>query len=118
MTVSDCRTPSAVVTRSPAFRQQNPGWTARSFATFVPALSALLALPVLVTAQPGPPPESHFEKVILNTNPGEPTDLAVLPDGRVLHTTRTGQVWLHDPQTGRNRVAGELRSTRTMKRAF
>ena len=108
MTVSDRDTPCAMVTRSIAFRQHTPRWTARSCARFFPALSALLALPVLVTAQPGPPPESHFEKVILNANPGEPTDLAVLPDGRVLHTTRTGQVWLHDPQTGRNRVAAEL----------
>ncbi len=59
------------------------------------------------------PPDSEFEKVTLNDMPpggpvqGEPMDLAVLPDGRVLHTTRRGQVWLHDPATGRNTLAAE-----------
>lgn len=33
--------------------------------------------------------------------------LAVLPDGRVLHTTRSGTVWLHEPGGGK-RVALEL----------
>jgi glucose/arabinose dehydrogenase len=35
-------------------------------------------------------------------------DLAVLPDGRVLHTTRRGEVWLNDPGTGLNTLAAEL----------
>ena len=35
-------------------------------------------------------------------------DLAVLPDGRVLHTERSGEVWLHDPDTGLNTLAAKL----------
>ncbi|WP_336207244.1 PQQ-dependent sugar dehydrogenase [Nonomuraea sp. LPB2021202275-12-8] len=55
-----------------------------------------------------PPPDDQFQKVTLNDNPGEPVDLAVLPDSRVLHTTRTGEVWLHDPKTGLNTLAARL----------
>lgn len=42
---------------------------------------------------------SNYEKVTLNDEPGEPMTLAVLPDGRVLHNTRTGEVRLFDPGT-------------------
>jgi cytochrome c len=66
---------------------------------------ALLAMPSIAAAQSAPPPDSEFEKVTLNDLPGEPMDLAVLPDGRVLHTTRPGELWLHNPQTGRNTLA-------------
>ncbi|MDP4509699.1 PQQ-dependent sugar dehydrogenase [Nonomuraea turcica] len=55
-----------------------------------------------------PPPDAQFQKVTLNDNPGEPMDLAVLPDSRVLHTTRPGEVWLHDPKTGLNTLAARL----------
>ena len=34
--------------------------------------------------------------------------LAVLPDLRVLHTARTGQVRIHDPRTGLNTLAAEV----------
>ncbi|MBU2667283.1 ThuA domain-containing protein [Actinoplanes bogorensis] len=44
--------------------------------------------------------ESNYEKVTLNDEPGEPMTLAVLPDGRVLHNTRGGQVRMYDPATG------------------
>jgi type 1 glutamine amidotransferase len=43
---------------------------------------------------------ANYEKVTLNDEPGEPMSLAVLPDGRVLHNTRGGQVRLYDPTTG------------------
>jgi cytochrome c len=82
-------------------------WTA----TLVCALAALAIAAPAADAQA--PPDSEFEKVTLNDMPpggpvqGEPMDLAVLPDGRVLHTTRRGQVWLHDPATGRNTLAAE-----------
>src|SRR5919106_2710316 len=75
--------------------------------TFV-ALAAMLALPSVATAQAGPPPDSEFEKVTLNDLPGEPMDLAVLPDGRVLHTTRPGELRMHDPATGRSTVVAEF----------
>ncbi|MFG1658418.1 PQQ-dependent sugar dehydrogenase [Micromonospora chersina] len=73
--------------------------------------TALVATPTVATAAPdaaAPPPDSDFQKVTLNDTPGEPMDLAVLPDNRVLHVTRAGEVWLHDPTTGRNTVAATL----------
>jgi len=71
--------------------------------------TALLSAPALSTAQEGsPPPDSAFQKVVLNDSPGEPMDLAVLPNGRVLHTTRPGEVWLHHPGDGRNTLAATL----------
>ncbi|MET7808511.1 PQQ-dependent sugar dehydrogenase [Micromonospora chersina] len=73
--------------------------------------TALVATPTVATAAPdaaAPPPDSEFQKVTLNDTPGEPMDLAVLPDNRVLHVTRAGEVWLHDPTTGRNTVAATL----------
>ena len=54
------------------------------------------------------PPDSGFQKVTLNDRPGEPMDLAVLPDGSVLHTTRGGTIWLNDAATGVNSVAGTI----------
>jgi glucose/arabinose dehydrogenase/PKD repeat protein/type 1 glutamine amidotransferase len=46
----------------------------------------------------------NYEKVTLNDEPGEPMSLAVLPDGRVLHNTRGGQIRLYDPDTGASPV--------------
>ena len=60
------------------------------------------------TGAAAPPPDDRFQKVTLNDTPGEPIDLAVLPDSRVLHTTRAGVVWLHDPKTGLNTQAARL----------
>ncbi|GAA1230051.1 hypothetical protein GCM10009676_10930 [Prauserella halophila] len=72
--------------------------------------TALLTAPGLSTAEeaPPPPPDSEFQKVVLDDTPGEPMDLAVLPDGRVLHTTRSGEVRMHNPDTGRNIVAADV----------
>ncbi|WP_247672878.1 PQQ-dependent sugar dehydrogenase [Micromonospora sp. C51] len=92
----------------------------RRFALAVAGLTAItlvappassMAAPTTPTAAPGttsPPPDSAFQKVTLNDRPGEPMDLAVLPDGRVLHVTRAGVVWLHNPDTGRNTIAATL----------
>jgi cytochrome c len=55
-----------------------------------------------------PPPDSSFQKVTLNGAPGEPIGLVILPDGRVLHTTRGGRVFMHDPATGFNRVIANI----------
>ena len=55
-----------------------------------------------------PPPGPSFHKVTLDDHPGEPIGLAVLPDGRVLHTTRQGTVWIHQPD-GTKSVAAQLR---------
>ncbi|WP_116950311.1 PQQ-dependent sugar dehydrogenase [Jiangella endophytica] len=72
--------------------------------------STLVAAPSLAAsgAPEAAPPDSAFQKVTLNDTPGEPMDLVVLPDGRVLHTTRAGEVWLHDPDTRLNTLAAEL----------
>jgi len=41
-------------------------------------------------------------------NIGEPIEIEVLPDGRVLQTTRTGEVRLHDPTTGTTSVIATI----------
>ncbi|WFE29746.1 ThuA domain-containing protein [Solwaraspora sp. WMMD791] len=48
--------------------------------------------------------ESNYERVVLNDQPGEPMSLAVLPDGRVLHNTRAGEIRLYDPASGASPV--------------
>ncbi|MBY8870242.1 PQQ-dependent sugar dehydrogenase [Micromonospora sp. PLK6-60] len=73
--------------------------------------TALVATPTVSQAAPGAaaaPSESDFQKVTLNDHPGEPMDLAVLPDRRVLHVTRAGEVWMHHPDSGRNTLAATL----------
>ena len=75
-------------------------------ALIVPALVATPA--ATAQQQVTPPPDSQFQKVTLNDRPGEPMDLAVLPDARVLHTTRSGDVWMHDPDTGVNSLAAKI----------
>ncbi|MEV6692658.1 PQQ-dependent sugar dehydrogenase [Micromonospora sp. NPDC051196] len=85
----------------------------RRLALAVAGLTAvtLTATPTPTMAAPettNTPPDTAFQKVTLNDRPGEPMDLAVLPDGRVLHVTRAGQVWLHNPATRRNTIAATL----------
>ncbi|MEV4565402.1 PQQ-dependent sugar dehydrogenase [Nonomuraea sp. NPDC049419] len=84
---------------------------ARTMIAAVSAAAIIMPACVQAVAHAGvaaPPPDSQFQKVTLNDHPGEPMDLAVLPDNRVLHTTRRGEVWLHDPKTGLNTLAAEL----------
>ncbi|MBW6438804.1 PQQ-dependent sugar dehydrogenase [Actinoplanes hulinensis] len=75
------------------------------------AAAALLAT-TLVTGFGNPaqaaPPDTDFQKVTLNDYPGEPMALAVLPDKRVLHTARRGEVRIHEPRTGRNVLAATI----------
>ncbi|GIF04145.1 PQQ-dependent sugar dehydrogenase [Actinoplanes siamensis] len=72
--------------------------------------AAVLAAPAVAVAHPGHelPPSSDFQKVTLNDFPGEPIALAVLPDRRVLHTARSGEVRIHEPSTGRNVLAARI----------
>ncbi|MCB7135736.1 TIM barrel protein [Cellulosimicrobium marinum] len=51
---------------------------------------------------------NDYEKVLLSKNTGEPIDLAVLPDSRVLHTARDGVVRLTDTATGRTTQIADL----------
>jgi len=71
---------------------------------------AVLAAPTAAVAHPGHdfPPDTSFQKVTLDDFPGEPIALAVLPDRRVLHTARTGEVRIHEPSTGRNVLAAKI----------
>jgi cytochrome c len=52
--------------------------------------------------------DGSYQKVTLNDEPGEPMGLAVLPDLRVLHTDRTGEVRLYDPETGLVTLAANM----------
>jgi cytochrome c len=80
--------------------------TARALAAIAGVIAACAFTSAAVAQTP--PPDSQFQKVVIDDQVGEPMDLAVLPDGRVLHVTRQGQVWLHDPETGIKSLAAEL----------
>ena len=51
---------------------------------------------------------ANYERVTLSKDVGEAIDLAVLPDSRVLHTTRSGQVRLTDPAQGTTTVVNQI----------
>lgn len=42
----------------------------------------------------------NYEKITLTKDTGEPIDMAVMADGRVLHTARNGEIRLTDPDSG------------------
>ncbi|MGP4014806.1 PQQ-dependent sugar dehydrogenase [Saccharopolyspora sp. 5N708] len=61
--------------------------------------AAALTVPTAHAAQP--PPDSAFDQIALamgEAKAGEPMALAVLPDRRVLHTSRDGAVFLTTPE--------------------
>ncbi|MEE6281534.1 PQQ-dependent sugar dehydrogenase [Georgenia sp. MJ170] len=51
---------------------------------------------------------SNYEKVSLTKDVGEPLGLSVMPDGRVIHTARNGDVRLTDPGTGITRIVNNI----------
>jgi glucose/arabinose dehydrogenase/PKD repeat protein len=51
---------------------------------------------------------ANYERITLSKDVGEPIDLAVLPDLRVLHTTRNGQVRLTDPAQGTTTIVNTI----------
>ena len=63
----------------------------------------MLVLPSMAWGQA--PSADRFQKVVLDDTPGEPMNLAVLPDLRVLHTTRAGELRIYNPRTGLNTLA-------------
>ncbi|WP_203884744.1 PQQ-dependent sugar dehydrogenase [Planotetraspora kaengkrachanensis] len=78
-------------------------------AVLLTALALPLALPGATPAfaHPGHDPATEwtdYEKITLTKNVGEPIDLAVLPDERVLHTARNGDIRLTDPATGITKI--------------
>ncbi|MBB2944129.1 glucose/arabinose dehydrogenase [Actinoplanes lutulentus] len=80
----------------------------RRLSALIIAGAAVLVAPVPAAAHPGHEFPSDFQKVTLDDFPGEPIALAVLPDKRVLHTARTGEVRIHEPSTGRNVLAAKI----------
>ncbi|MDQ0382069.1 PQQ-dependent sugar dehydrogenase [Amycolatopsis thermophila] len=77
--------------------------------------AAVTALPVLGLAVPASALEedpalnwTNYEKITLTKTVGEPIDLAVLPDSRVLHTARSGELRLTDPKTGVTKVVNTI----------
>jgi cytochrome c len=56
---------------------------------------------------PTTPTEGMFTKTVLHDQPGEPISLAVLPDGRVLHSSRDGRLFLYQLD-GSNPVAANI----------
>jgi len=55
-----------------------------------------------------PPAADQFHRVVLDSNLWEPTELAIIPDGRVIYLERKGAVKLYDPATGSTSVAAQL----------
>ncbi|MFC4585148.1 carbohydrate-binding protein [Sphaerisporangium corydalis] len=99
-------TPSASFAAAPA---ATPALPPASAAT--PALPPA-AVPASASALLAPPPTSGFEKVKLDggLSMGEPIELSVLPDGKVLYINRGsssggGQVRLYNPATRATTVA-------------
>jgi glucose/arabinose dehydrogenase len=72
-------------------------------------LAMLSATPAY--AHPGHDPAtewSSYEKITLTKNIGEPIDMAVLPDRRVLHTARNGDIRLTDATTGVTKIVSTV----------
>jgi cytochrome c len=54
---------------------------------------------------------ANYQMTVIASNPGnlgEPIGFAVLPDGRVLQTVRTGELRLHDPVAGTSTVINTI----------
>jgi glucose/arabinose dehydrogenase len=59
------------------------------------------------STEPGAEPAldwSNYEKITLTKDTGEPIDMAVMPDGKVLTTARNGDIRLTDPDAGTTKV--------------
>ncbi|MFZ6012406.1 MAG: ThuA domain-containing protein [Bacteroidota bacterium] len=50
------------------------------------------------------PEENRFTKTVLDFNLNEPTEMAVLPDGRIIFTERKGDIKLYSPVDGKVKV--------------
>ncbi len=53
---------------------------------------------------------ANYQQTVIAAPPnlGEPVEIDILPDGRVIQTVRTGQVRLHDPATGDESVIATI----------
>lgn len=55
-----------------------------------------------------PPEENRFERTTLVNNLNEPTELATMPNGKVIFVERKGKVKVYNPATGTVKEAGEM----------
>ena len=55
------------------------------------------------------PEENRFTKVVLGYNFNEPTEMGILPDGRILFLERRGRVKLYDPKKDSIKIINELK---------
>ncbi|MBQ1088940.1 PQQ-dependent sugar dehydrogenase [Streptomyces sp. B93] len=84
-------------------------WAARAALMSLPL--AGLVLPTAGSAAAADDPAldwANYERVTLSKSVGEPIDLAVLPDNRVLHTARNGDLRLTDPGRGTTTVVNHI----------
>ncbi|MGW0817314.1 PQQ-dependent sugar dehydrogenase [Streptomyces viridiviolaceus] len=84
-------------------------WAARAALLSLPLLG--LALPAAGSATAADDPAldwANYERITLSKSVGEPIDLAVLPDSRVLHTARNGDLRLTDPDAGTTTVVNRI----------
>lgn len=51
---------------------------------------------------------ANYEKITLTKDVGEPLDMAILPDGRILHTARNGDVRMTDPASGVTKIVASI----------
>jgi cytochrome c len=54
------------------------------------------------------PEENRFERTTITNNLNEPTELAVMPNGKVIFVERKGRVQVYNPATGKTKVAGQM----------
>ena len=54
------------------------------------------------------PEESRFERTVLAANLNEPTELVVLPNGKVIFTERRGLVKVWNPATNKIKIAAQM----------
>ncbi|WP_331272944.1 PQQ-dependent sugar dehydrogenase [Motilibacter deserti] len=59
-------------------------------------------------ADPDPLDWNNYEKITITKDTGEPIDLAVMSDKRILHTARNGDLRLTDPSTGVTKIVNKL----------
>ena len=55
------------------------------------------------------PEENRFTKTVLDFNLDEPTEMAMLPDGRIIFTERKGAIKLYSPEDGKVNVINTLK---------
>jgi cytochrome c len=54
------------------------------------------------------PEENRFTKTVLDFNLDEPTEMSILPDGRIMFVERKGNVKLYDPADGKVKVINTM----------